>query len=70
MSNIKQYIINTIIDLCSDFLYYDRKEDEELSMQDLKNAVKAGEITIDDMVKVFREQLETTLITKQTNNEI
>lgn len=57
---MKQLIIDTISDLCGNFLYYDRKEDEELSVEDLNNAVKSGEITIDEMVAEFRKHLEET----------
>lgn len=32
---MKNTILNTIADLCAGFLYYNRKEDEELSKEDL-----------------------------------
>lgn len=57
---MKEDILNTIKDLCSDFLYYDRKEDETLSMDQLNDAVKNKEITIDEMVSEFRKNLEAT----------
>jgi hypothetical protein len=57
---MKQTILDTISDLCSDFLYYDRKEDEQLSMEQLNKAVKTGEITIDEMVAEFKKHLENT----------
>lgn len=57
---MKQIIINKIEDLCSNFLYYDRKEDEDLSMEQLNEAVQKGEITIDEMVEVFKTNLENT----------
>jgi hypothetical protein len=57
---MKQTILDTISDLCSDFLYYDRKEDEDLTMEQLDEAVKNGEITIDEMVAEFRKNLENT----------
>jgi len=57
---IKKIIIATISDLCSNFLYYDRKEDEYLSMDQLNKAVADGKITIDEMVTEFRKNLETT----------
>ena len=56
----KKLIINTIRDLCSDFLFYDRKEDDELTMDVLNKAVSEGVITIDDMVLEFRTNLEDT----------
>jgi len=57
---MKQTILDTISDLCQDFLYYDRKEDEELTMEQLNEAVKSGEITIDEMVLEFRKNLENS----------
>lgn len=59
---MKELILNTIEDLCSDFLYYDRKENEDLSYEQLKGAVLSGEITIDEMVDKFRKHLEDTLM--------
>ncbi len=57
---MKKIILDVISDLCSDFLYYDRKNDEDLSMEQLNEAVKNGEITIDEMVNEFRKNLENT----------
>lgn len=56
---MKQIILDTINDLCSDFLYYDRKE-SDLTFDQLNEAVKNGEITIDEMVAEFRKHLEST----------
>lgn len=57
---MKQIILDTITDLCSNFLYYSRKEDEDLSVDQLNEAVKSGQITIDEMVDEFRKNLEAT----------
>ncbi len=57
---MKQLILNKIETLCAKFLYYDRKEDEELSAVQLNQAVKEGIITIDEMVNEFRKHLEST----------
>ena len=57
---MKQIILDTISDLCSNFLYYDRKEDSQLSMKQLNKSVESGEITIDEMVAEFRKHLENT----------
>lgn len=58
---MKQDILNLVKDLCSDFLYYDRKEDSNISADQLVDAVRSGEITIEEMVKEFRKNLENTL---------
>jgi hypothetical protein len=57
---MKQKILDAIQDLCSDFLYYDRKGSEDLSVEDLIKAVRTGEVTIDEMVAEFRKYLEGT----------
>ena len=55
---MKQTILDVISDLCSDFLYYDRKESEVLSANELNKAIESGEITIDEVVDEFRRNLE------------
>ena len=62
---MKENILNKISDLCSNFLYYDRKE-SELTFEDLNDAVINKEITIDEMVAEFRKHLENTF--KNSNN--
>jgi hypothetical protein len=57
----KDYILGIVKDLCADFLYYDRKEDEDLSGDELEEAVKNGIVTIDEMVETFREVLVKNL---------
>jgi hypothetical protein len=58
---MKEIILSAITDLSSNFLYYDRKEDEDLSSEDIEDAVENGIITIDEMVEEFRRNLEDTL---------
>lgn len=47
----------TIHDLVSDFMYYDRKEDEDVSMDALEEAFISGEITVDQVTEAFREEM-------------
>jgi hypothetical protein len=56
-----EHIRNSLSDLISNFLYYDRKEDEDLPMGEIEAAVKAGEITIAEMVAILKEELEKGL---------
>lgn len=53
-----QRIIDTVTDAALNILYYDRKEDPDLPVGSIEAAVKAGEITIDEMVDEFRKGLE------------
>ena len=61
---MKKIILDKIDDLCSDFLYYDRKDDSVLSVKKLNKAVKDGVITVDEMVAEFRKHLENTFNVK------
>ena len=49
--------MNTIDDAVSNFLYYDRKEDEELPRGSIEEAIKSGDITYGEIVERFKEQL-------------
>jgi len=55
--NKKQLILNTVKELVSGFLYYDRKEDEDLLLGDIEDHVKNTDLQIEDMVEVFRNSL-------------
>ena len=59
---MKEIILGKIEDLCSNFLYYDRKGDEDLTAKQLEEAVKSGKITINEMVDEFRKHLENNLV--------
>lgn len=61
---MKEIILNEINDLISCFLYYDRKEDEDLPREAIQNAVLNKEITIDEMVEKFKECLTEGLKVK------
>jgi len=50
-------INSAIEDLVSDFLYYDRKEDEELKVGDIEKAIEKGEITIEQIVDKFKNRI-------------
>lgn len=54
---MKQVIINTIDDCVSNFLYYDRKEDEELSPGAIEEAIKSGDITYAEIIDRFKQKL-------------
>ena len=55
--NRKENIIATVKDLVSAFLYYDRKEDEELGVGDIEKALNEGEIKIEDICECFVREL-------------
>jgi hypothetical protein len=58
MKNLKETVNGILEDLVSDFLYYDRKEDENLSVEDIDNAIVNKTITIDEITEMFKNHLE------------
>ena len=54
----RERILCTVSDLVSSFLYYDRKEDDELPRGEIEKAIESGEICMHEIVEKFREELE------------
>ncbi len=55
---MKDKIMLTVKDLVMDFLYYDRKKDEELGVNAIQTAIKEGLISSDEIVKEFATSLK------------
>lgn len=53
----RQCIIDTVDDLVAQFMYYDRKEDEDLPSGAIDEALVAGEISVEEIVTEFRTKL-------------
>jgi len=49
----KAALLSRVPDLIADFLYYDRKECEDVSVDDVKDLVNYGHITREEIVKEF-----------------
>lgn len=58
---LKQIILGTIVDLVTDFIYFDRKEDEDLDIYALKDAISRGVITKEEIVKQFKESIDISI---------
>lgn len=58
---MKEIILNNIETIVSNFLYYDRKDDEELPMGEIEKAIQNGVITVDEIVATFKAELEKEL---------
>ncbi len=54
-------IFDRVNDIARNFVHYDRKNDEELTEKQLKDAIISGIITIDEIVDTFRKKLENEL---------
>ena len=52
---MKKKILEAIEDLTAGFLYYDRKEDEDLPRGAIEGAIESGDITVEEMVEAFRK---------------
>lgn len=58
---MRKIIFDTVTDMVSKFLYYDRKEDDELPVGAIDQAIKDGVITVNEIVDEFRNQLNKGL---------
>lgn len=61
MTTYRELIFESIEDLVSDLLYYDRKDDEFLPVGVIEKCVKNGQIQVYEMVDEFRKNLENKL---------
>lgn len=57
----RKIILNTVDDLVTNFLYYDRKEDKSLPVDAIKEAISVGEIRIMEIVNHFESNLRKGL---------
>ncbi len=53
----KRLVLDTVDDLVSDFLYYDRKEDEDLPRGKIEELIKKGVITKKEIINQFIKSL-------------
>lgn len=54
---LRTHILGVLEDTITDFVYYDREEDDELDVEELQEAFDSGIVTIDDAVATFRKAL-------------
>ena len=60
---MKELILETVDDLVIDFMLYDRKEDEELNIDNINDAIKNGIITKEEIINQFSKRInEWTLV--------
>ena len=53
----KQVALNAISDLVGELMYDGRREDEDLSVDDMEQLVESGTLTIEEMVEAFERAL-------------
>lgn len=61
MADNKQLILNHVTGLVADFLYYDRKEDEDLPSGSIERALINEDITVDEITDAFKNELHERL---------
>lgn len=57
MRTRREIIFAVVSDLVTDFIVYDRKEDEDLPRGSIQKAIDSGEITLEEVVEEFKEEL-------------
>ncbi len=57
---IRTTIRLTLSDLVTKFMYYDRKEDEDLSLDDLKHAFETEIVTVEECIEWFAESMRSS----------
>jgi hypothetical protein len=54
----RDLILATVEDLMGSLLYYDRKEDDGLPVGAIEEAIEEVEVTVDELVAIFKKELE------------
>ena len=57
----KQLVKEVVSDMLSGFLYYDRKEDEDLPVGAIESMIASGDLTVSDIVEMFSQELTERL---------
>lgn len=57
---LRNTIFDIVEDLVTDFLYYDRKDDDEIGVEELDGAIKSGIITVEEIIAHFTKKLRHT----------
>ena len=64
----KELILDVTKDLVANFLYYDRKQDEDLPHGAIEEALDRGVVSVAEIVEAFRHELVTKLIEDDDKN--
>jgi len=59
--NKRQHILDVADDLIGAFLYYDRKEDEDLEVGEIEAAIIGSDISIGEILEVFERVMRTAV---------
>jgi hypothetical protein len=59
---MKKIILDAIEDVVTKFLYYDRKDDEELPVGVIHDSITNEDVSIEDIVNKFESELRKGLL--------
>ena len=65
--SMKKKILALLFDACSDVMYYDRKECEDVPQGAIEDAIISGEITIEEMTESFTQQIGPAVTHRKKN---
>jgi hypothetical protein len=59
----KEIFLGLVRDSVSNLFYYDRKNDEDLSVNEVDQLIRSGQITLSEILEVFTDEIQqnTTL---------
>ncbi len=57
-SEKKEKFLDSVEDCVSDLCYYNRKNDEELSISDVKQLLESGAVTMEEIFERFKKTLK------------
>lgn len=70
MSDIKKNIEDCIHDTVFDFLVYERRGDDILPYGKIQKEIIDGNISIDEIVSIFKKNMETYMNLYKENNQL
>lgn len=69
MKSAKSLILDEISDVVARFVYYDRKDDEEIPRGAIEKAISNGQITRRTIIRHFSNELDNWLADQKVTNQ-
>lgn len=67
--SLRKLILDTVSDLGGDFMYYNRKHDEQLPLGMIQKGVRIGAVSINEIVDRFRAEVAKGIEERYPNDE-
>lgn len=58
---MRDIILGTVCDMVADFLFYDRKNDDELPEGAIEQALAEGVVTVEEIISTFEKELRDNI---------